>query len=683
MYFNRELSWLKFNERVLYQAEDDSLPVLERIKFNAIFSSNLDEFFMIRVASVKDEMNLGITDRDQSGFTPDQVFNDIYSQIAALMKRQAKICEELIKKLEEKSIILIRKNSYDEEILEELQTMFQVDIFPVLTPMAVDFSRPFPLISNGSLYIAVKLLVREVERLALVEVPSVLERLIPLKIVKKKNAYLLLEDIIETFIEKLFVGNEVLSTCQFRITRNGDLNLLQDEADALLNVIEEAVKLRKWGEAIRLELSDDADAWFENTLMAAFHMEHRQVYKISGVMDKKLWFKFKAPKNISGLSKAAYIPKKIPNFEKKSIFKAIKEKDVFLHHPYESFDTVIDLIRTASQDPHVLAIKQTLYRVSGNSEIVKALVEAAEKGKQVTVLLELMARFDEENNIGWAKQLEQKGAHVIYGLFGLKTHSKITLIVRQEKHKIKRYVHLGTGNYNDQTAKLYTDMSLITAKESYGSEASMFFNMISGFSDEINTHVLRISPYNLRSSFYELIDHEIKIAKSGREARITAKLNSLADKGIIEKLYEASIAGVKIDLIIRGICCLVPGRKGLSENIRVVSIIGEFLEHSRIYTFNNDGKPKVFLSSADWMTRNLDRRIELMFPIEEELMKKRIILTLELYLKDNQKSWLLKEDGLYERIKEISKKDISAHEILKSLQYNDDNEFINKLTERM
>jgi len=341
------------------------------------------------------------------------------------------------------------------------------------------------------------------------------------------------------------------------------------------------------------------------------------------------------------------------------------------------------LIRTASQDPHVLAIKQTLYRVSGNSEIVKALVEAAEKGKQVTVLLELMARFDEENNIGWAKQLEQKGAHVIYGLFGLKTHSKITLIVRQEKHKIKRYVHLGTGNYNDQTAKLYTDMSLITAKESYGSEASMFFNMISGFSDEINTHVLRISPYNLRSSFYELIDHEIKIAKSGREARITAKLNSLADKGIIEKLYEASIAGVKIDLIIRGICCLVPGRKGLSENIRVVSIIGEFLEHSRIYTFNNDGKPKVFLSSADWMTRNLDRRIELMFPIEEELMKKRIILTLELYLKDNQKSWLLKEDGLYERIKEISKKDISAHEILKSLQYNDDNEFINKLTERM
>ena len=283
MYFNRELSWLKFNERVLYQAEDDSLPVLERIKFNAIFSSNLDEFFMIRVASVKDEMNLGITDRDQSGFTPDQVFNDIYSQIAALMKRQAKICEELIKKLEEKSIILIRKNSYDEEILEELQTMFQVDIFPVLTPMAVDFSRPFPLISNGSLYIAVKLLVREVERLALVEVPSVLERLIPLKIVKKKNAYLLLEDIIETFIEKLFVGNEVLSTCQFRITRNGDLNLLQDEADALLNVIEEAVKLRKWGEAIRLELSDDADAWFENTLMAAFHMEHRQVYKIFSI----------------------------------------------------------------------------------------------------------------------------------------------------------------------------------------------------------------------------------------------------------------------------------------------------------------------------------------------------------------------------------------------------------------
>lgn len=683
MYFNRELSWLKFNERVLGQAEDDSLPLLERTKFSAIFSSNLDEFFMIRVASVKDEMNLGINETDESGYTPDQVFEEIHTRVSTLVKRQSEISEDLLRKLEEKSIVFIRRNSYDEAILDELQTMFQVDIFPVLTPMAVDFSRPFPLISNHSLYIAVKLLVRDVERLALVEVPRVLERIIPFRSGKNKHSYLMLEDIIEAFIGKLFAGNEVLSTCQFRITRNGDLNLLQEETDALLNVIEEAVKLRKWGEAIRLELSSDADIWFENTLTAAFHMESRQVYRVSGFMDKTFWFKFKAPKNITGLSKQAYIPKKTPLIEKKNIFKAIKEEDIFLHHPYESFDLVVDLIRQASQDPHVLAIKQTLYRVSGNSEIVKALAEAAEKGKQVTVLLELMARFDEEKNINWAKQLEQKGAHVIYGLLGLKTHSKITLIVRQEKHRIRRYVHLGTGNYNDQTAKLYTDMSLITAKESYGSEASMFFNMISGFADEINTHVMRVSPYNLRSSIYDLIDHEIKVAKSGREARITAKLNSLADKGIIEKLYDASKAGVKIDLIVRGICCLVPGVKGLSENIRVISIIGEFLEHSRIYTFYNEGHQKVFLSSADWMTRNLSRRIELMFPIEEEIMKKRILFILELYLNDNQKAWKLKSDGTYGRVIDNSGKNISAQDILKTMQYNDNNEFINKLTERM
>lgn len=679
MYFNRELSWLKFNERVLLEANDMTLPILERIKFNAIFSSNLDEFFMVRVASIKDQMNIGYNRTDPSGMAPEPLFISINQKVSELVELQNKISETLMQGLKDNHFNLLRREDYTKGIRGNLKQLFNTSIFPVLTPMAVDFSRPFPLISNKSLYIAVKLLVNQIERLALVEVPSVLTRLISFDCPEGDHCYVLLEDIIEEFIADLFIGNTILATCQFRITRNGDLNVIQEDTDILLNVIEEAIKLRKWGEAIRLEISYRPDEWLKRTLVSAFHMEDSQVYEIKGLMDKTVWFKFKPPKALQHLQKEAYIPRKLPFMAKKNIFKTIREGDVFLHHPYESFDFVVDFIKQASKDPQVLAIKQTLYRVSGDSEIVKALAEAAEKGKQVTVLLELMARFDEQNNINWAKKLEQKGVHVIYGLYGLKTHSKITLVVRKEKQRIRRYVHLGTGNYNDQTAKLYTDMGLFTCKESFGADASIFFNLVSGFSNDIFTHAITVAPYHLRKQFYTLIDRETDFAKKGRPAKIIAKMNALVDKEIVDRLYEASKAGVKIKLIVRGMCVIVPGVEGLSENIEVVSIVGEFLEHSRIFYFHNDHHPEVYLSSADWMTRNLDRRVELLFPVEDKIIAKRIEKTLELYLKDNQKSWTLLSDGNYEKKSSKTKSALKAQDLLKSLQYNDNEEFIKKV----
>ncbi len=679
MLFNRELSWLKFNERVLLEATDVGLPILERIKFNAIFSSNLDEFFMVRVAAIKDQMNIGYHQADPSGYVPEDLFVTISEKVSSLIELQNNISETLMDGLKENGFHLLRRAEYGKEERTALRQQFNTTIFPVLTPMAVDFSRPFPLISNKSLYIAVKLLVQNNERLALVEVPSVLNRLMPVSKESDTHTYVVLEDVIEEFIQDLFIGNTILATCQFRITRNGDFNVIQEDTDILLNVIEEAIKLRKWGEAIRLEISSHPDDWLKNTLISAFHMEASQVYETKGLMDKTVWFKFKPPKPLSHLQKESYCPKKLPFMSRKNIFKTIRESDVFLHHPYESFDFVVDFIKQASKDPQVLAIKQTLYRVSGDSEIVKALADAAEKGKQVTVLLELMARFDEQNNINWAKKLEQKGVHVIYGLYGLKTHSKITLVVRREKQRIRRYVHLGTGNYNDQTAKLYTDMGLFTCKESIGADASIFFNLVSGFSNDIYTHSLVVAPYHLRKRFYQLIDREAENARKGKPAKIIAKMNALVDKDIAKHLYDASKAGVEIKLIIRGMCVLKPGIEGLSENIEVISIVGEFLEHSRIYYFQSDNHPELYLSSADWMTRNLDRRVELLFPIEDKLILKRIVKTLDLYLKDNQKSWKLLPDGNYEKLTKKGKSEVKAHDILKALEYETNEDFIKSI----
>lgn len=679
MYFNRELSWLKFNERVLFEGMDESLPLMERLKFLAIFSSNLDEFFMVRVASINQQISAEYSQDDMSGYTPIEVYEEIRKHVLKLTKTQYEYSKECIKELGSNNLNITLRKHYTADLQKKLNKYFENEIFPVLTPMAVDFSRPFPFVRNKTLYIMTKLRVEDSYRSALIQVPSNLKRIIEFKLDNEYH-YVLLEDIIMENIEKLFIGFEVENACLIRITRNADLQFMEDGADDLLMVIEQAVKKRQWGDAIRLEVSHDVDDWTLNELSKIYNLSDDQIYKIHGIMDQTLWFGF-SPRKKNDFVRKTYQPRIMPFMKKKNIFKILSEKDVFLHHPYESFDFVLDFIKQASKDPKVLAIKQTLYRVSGDSEIIKALGDAAEAGKQVTVLVELMARFDEENNIEWAKMLEKKGVHVVYGVYNIKTHSKITLVVRRENKRIKRYVHLGTGNYNDKTAKLYTDMGYMTCRENVGSDASVFFNMVFGFNNAHNTRYLVISPNDLRDRFYALLDQEMKAVSKGREGLVIAKMNSLVDKELIDKLYEASNAGVKIKLIVRGICSLVPGVEGLSENIEVKSIIGEFLEHSRIYYFKND-EHKMYLSSADWMTRNLSRRVELMFPILDEIITERILRTLNLYLEDNMKSWTLNNKGKYHKVK-VGKKDIFAHEILKSLKYEDNAEFMKKLEERM
>ena len=678
MLLNRELSWLEFNRRVLMEMDDDATPLLERLKFSAIFSSNLDEFFMVRVAALKNQISSGYEEKDPSGLTAREKLTLINQRVNELVIKQNEMTTKLLGNLKKSGVRLLKRSQFTSEILEQLERTFNFEIFPVLTPMAVDFSRRFPLISNKNLYIGVKLLVGLEHKLALVQVPGVLERLIKVDDGKSDLCYALLEDVIQTFIDKLFLGHQVQSTCQFRATRNGDLNIVEDEAEDLLMVIEEAVKLRKWGETVRLEVAHGDDPWLLKVLQDSLMLETQQINKIDGILDLTFLFKLKPPKHLLELCRTPYKGKRITSIDKKNVFKSIREGDIFLHHPYESFDAVVDFIKQASKDPHVLAIKQTLYRVSGDSQIVKALAEAAEKGKQVTVLVELRARFDEENNINWAKKLEQRGVHVIYGIYGLKTHSKITLVVRREKNKIKRYVHLSTGNYNDQTAKVYTDMGLITCRESFGADASVFFNMVSGFVTSVNTNIMSVAPFTLRQKIVDLIDREIHHAKAGHGGHIIAKMNALVDIDIIQKLYEASQAGVKINLIIRGICTLKPGLPGVSENIEVTSIVGEFLEHSRIFYFENHRNPETFLSSADWMTRNLSRRVELLFPIEDQYIAERIQLTLKLYLADNEKAWRLESDGSYVK-KQTFDKAINAQDILKNLEYSSIKEYISKL----
>lgn len=675
---NRELSWLEFNYRVLMEAGDENSPLLERAKFSAIFSSNLDEFFMVRVAAIKNQISSGYDEIDRSGYTAGAKLDAIHERVRTLVTLQHDMTEKLLGQLEAENVRIVRKEYLSKSEREGLEKRFNLEIFPVLTPMAVDYSRRFPLVANKALYLAVKLIIGFESKLAIVQVPTVLPRLVK---INKKGAiydYALLEDVIEMFIDRLFPGTQVVATGLFRVTRNGDLNIVEDEAEDLLMVIEEAVKLRKWGETVRLEISSGTDAWLKEVLKNALKLEEQQVYEVNGIMDLTVLMQLKGPKQ---LSRQAYKPKYLPFMDKKALYKNIREGDLFVHHPYESFDPVVDFVKQASKDPNVLAIKQTLYRVSGDSQIVKALFDAAERGKQVTVLVELMARFDEENNINWAKKLEQKGVHVIYGILGLKTHSKITLVVRREKNKIRRYLHLGTGNYNDQTAKLYTDMGIFTVNERFGADASVFFNMISGFTNAVQTTALVVAPFMLRQRLYDLIDNEIAQAKAGNKAEIVAKMNALLDNGVIERLYEASRAGVKIKLIVRGICALIPGLSGMSENIEVISIVGEFLEHSRIYYFKNGG---MFLASADWMPRNLSRRVELMFPVEDPSIIDRLKATLTLYLKDNVKAWHMQSDGSYFKpeLKEGAKR-IHAQQILKELEYTGNKTFIEQLKERM
>lgn len=656
-FINRELSWLEFNERVLEEARDTDNPLLERLNFLSITSSNLDEFFMVRVASLKDMVNAKYTIPDPSGLKPAEQLELISEKTHEMVKKQySTFNRSLIPALEREKISILKFDELDPLQRKFAANYFESTVFPVLTPLSVDAGSPFPLLSNKRLNLLIRI---ETEikskmksiskRVAILQIPAVLPRIIRLP-GEGEYAFILLEDIVSAHLDRLFTGVKIGTVSCFRIMRNADLAFDDEDAADLLSEIEEQVRQRQWGEVIRLEIQAGYDPEILPFLTDIMHINEPDIYRISGPLDLTLLSKLSHAIDAPELSYPPFSPQPNPVFhDKDDLFQVIRERDVILNHPYEAFDPVINLIKQAAADPDVLAIKQTLYRVSGQSPIINALAEAAISGKQVLALVELKARFDEENNIQWAKKLEQAGCHVIYGLVGLKTHSKITLIVRSEEDGIRRYVHLGTGNYNDITARIYTDFGLFTCSEAIGREATDFFNMISGYSQPLFWRKLVPAPKWLRIDTLNRIRNEQRNAEEGKPAWIVAKMNSLVDPEIIEALYSASNAGVKIALIVRGICCLRPGVKGLSENIVVRSLVGRFLEHARIYYFYNNGQEDLFLSSADWMPRNLDRRIELQFPVEGAKTRQRVIEVLSVQLSDTDRARNMHADGSYSR----------------------------------
>lgn len=665
VFINRELSWLEFDARVLGEAEDVLNPLFERLKFLSITASNLDEFFMVRVASLKDMVNAGYTKKDIAGMTAAEQLAALDERTHAFVKRQYKIYnDELVPALAREGFHIIGSHeelTHEQEIF--VDKYFHEDVYPVLTPMAVDSSRPFPLIRNKTLNIAALLKKKNGDdetEFATVQVPSVLPRFVRLP--GEQDTVILLEEIIERNIDKLFLNYDILCAYPYRIMRNADLSIDEEDAADLLKEIEKQLKKRQWGQAIRLEVQGNIDKQLLKRLKSELNITDSDIYRIDGPLDLTFLMKLYGSFDYAKLKTPKYMPAPVPELMNgKNIFEAVREGDILLHHPYQTFDPVVDFVRQAANDPGVLAIKQTLYRVSGNSPIVAALAAAAENGKQVSVLVELKARFDEENNIIWARKLEQAGCHVIYGLVGLKTHSKITLVVRREEDGIRRYVHLGTGNYNDSTAKLYCDMGLFTCSPAIGEDATAVFNMLSGYSEPVGWNKLSLAPLWLRDRFHYLVEREIRHAKEGQEAHIIAKMNSVCDKDIIELMYRASKAGVKIELIVRGICCLIPQLEGVSENITVRSIVGTFLEHSRIFYFENGGNPEIYMASADWMSRNLDRRVEIMFPVEDAKLKKEVKHILDVQLADNVKAQLMQPDGSYVRVSELLKRENGAH----------------------
>lgn len=672
-YENRELSWLKFNHRVLNEARDKSIPLLERLKFVSITSSNLDEFFMVRVASLKDMVHANYKKKDIAGMTASEQLEKINERTRELVTLQYNTYNRSLVPLMHQHGIVVMDAFED---LSEAQAAFvdryfEDNVYPVLTPMAVDASRPFPLIRNKTLNIAALLskkkgkAEKEEIEFATVQVPSVLPRLVHIPSEDgNEKTFILLEQVIERNIDKLFLNYDVLCAYPYRVMRNADLSIDEDEAADLLKEIQKQLKMRQWGEVIRLEVEDGIDKKLLNFLKDELKVAEQDIFQINGPIDFTFLMKMYGLEGCDDLRNEPYTPQRVPEIVPgENIFDEIRKGDILLHHPYQTFDPVVDFIRQASVDPDVLAIKQTLYRVSGNSPIIASLAQAAENGKQVSVLVELKARFDEENNIVWAKKLEQAGCHVIYGLVGLKTHSKIALVVRREEDGIRRYVHLGTGNYNDSTAKLYTDCGIFTCDGAIGEDATAVFNMLSGYSEPLSWNELAVAPIWLRTKFTKLIRRETKHAKEGKPAKIIAKMNSLCDPGIIESLYEASAAGVKIQLIVRGICCLKVGIPGVSENIEVRSIVGNFLEHSRIFYFFNDGEEELYMGSADWMPRNLDRRVEILFPVLDDELKKRVRHILDVELADTLKAHVLRADGNYEKVDRRGKIALSSQDV--------------------
>ncbi|MDD6067049.1 MAG: RNA degradosome polyphosphate kinase [Firmicutes bacterium] len=670
-YTNRELSWLGFNDRILGEARDTSLPLFERLKFLSITASNLDEFFMIRVASLKDMVHAKYTKKDIAGLTAGEQIELILQETHNLVNLQySTYNRSLLPALKKRGLQIIEEHedlTADQKIF--VDKYFEENVYPVLTPMAMDSSRPFPLIRNKTLNIGALIRKKTAENkaekeghesleFATVQVPSVLPRIVCLPDGKNgEKRVILLEEIIERNIGQLFLNYDVVCAHPYRVMRNADLTIDEDEAADLLKEIQKQLKKRQWGEVIRLEIEDKIDKRLLKILKKEFAVKDADIFEISGPLDLTFLMKLYGMEGFDDCKVKKYVPQPVPALmNEDDIFANIRKGDILLHHPYMTFDPVVDFVKKAAKDPDVLAIKQTLYRVSGNSPIIAALAQAAENGKQVSVLVELKARFDEENNIIWAKMLEKAGCHVIYGLVGLKTHSKITLVVRREEDGIRRYVHLGTGNYNDSTAKLYTDCGLLTCAEPIGEDATAVFNMLSGYSEPKHWNDLAVAPIWLRKRFLKLIGRERKHAIEGKPARIIAKMNSLCDREIIEALYAASAAGVKIELIIRGICCLKVGVPGVSENISVRSIVGNFLEHARIFYFYNNGAEELYMGSADWMPRNLDKRVEIVFPLKDEKIRKEAKHILDVQLADNLKAHILKPDGKYEKIDRRGKK---------------------------
>lgn len=651
-FYNRELSWLKFNLRVLKEAMVKETPLLERLKFIAISASNLDEFFMVRVASLWSNFDSGVEKRDASGMSVHEQLVAISQAAHEQVRTQTKSLIALMAEMDAVKLHFRRVKDLSELGKDWLEEYYREVVFPVLTPMAVDASRPFPFLANKTLNLAVELIKADGEHsMGLIQVPSVLDRIVEVE-PEGKRTFVFLEDIIASHCHDLFKGCHILDMVSFRVTRDSDLDLEEDDSVDLMKEVEESLRKRKRGAAVRLEIFKTNNNRIKRFLEENLDVTEMEVYEINGPLDPTCFFKFIGMKGMWPWLYEPFVPQRpleLP--DDRDLFAAIRANDILLHHPYESFDPVVKLVSDAADDPQVLAIKQTLYRVSGNSPIVAALARAAENGKQVTVLVELKARFDEENNILWARRLEKAGCHVIYGLVGLKTHAKIILIVRKEDNGIKRYLHLGTGNYNDSTAKLYTDLGLMTANDEFGSDASAFFNLLSGYSEPPVWNKLVMAPLGLREKIYALIDNEIAMVRSGREGHIIAKMNSLIDQPVIQKLYEASAAGVHIDLIVRGICGLRTGIEGISDNITVRSIVGRQLEHSRIFWFANGGEEQLYLSSADWMPRNLNDRVELFFPVETEEHIHRIKALLDLYLRDNVGAHMMQSNGSYRRVR--------------------------------
>ncbi|MDW3990254.1 RNA degradosome polyphosphate kinase [Staphylococcus saprophyticus] len=652
-YNNRELSWLDFNYRVLQEAQDKNNPLLEQLNFISIFSSNLDEFFMVRVAGLQDQVKMGYDKpENKAQLTPKQQLVQIKLKNKEIVDLQYKRYNELIDDLKQYQVEIIKPEQLPDDLLPQLESEFKYGILPTLTPLGIDAYHPFPKLNNKSLNIFVDIDTEDDINSAIVQIPSLISRFYSFN-KGDKQYIILIEDIITYFINDLFSGYTVLNTFTFRITRNADLTIHEDGAEDLLIEIERFLKERKRGTAVRLEV-DGRQATHEDIvwIINQLDVHDNDVYFVDGPLDLTMLTDLvdHLSNKLKYLKYNKYVPQIPQSLGNHNIFDLSLKRDIFFHHPYESFEPIVDFIREAAEDPNTIAIKQTLYRVSKDSPIINSLKNAAENSKQVTVLVELKARFDEENNVHWARMLEEAGCHVIYGMTHLKTHSKIALVVKRMNNKLTSFIHLGTGNYNDKTANIYTDMGLITTNAEIAEDAINFFNYLSGYSVKPEYNKLIVAPFDIRDVFLARIDNEIKSHRENGNGKIIMKMNSLTDKDIILKLFEASCAGVKVQLIIRGICCLKPGVPGISENIEVVSIVGRFLEHSRIYHFHNNGDDIIYLSSADAMTRNMIKRVEILFPVEDKNIAKRLLDYMNLQLSDNQKGRYQDELGQYHYI---------------------------------